>query len=77
MQNDFTKRPSMSMVIKVLEGVVDIEESIDFNLCNPPIPNTSKSHASGYKQCDSFIGFSSIRTTMTIHNSQVFLLHDE
>nr|POE44723.1 hypothetical protein CFP56_75459 [Quercus suber] len=39
LQSDFTKRPSMSVVVKVLEGVVDVEENLDYNFCNPPIPN--------------------------------------
>ncbi|KAK7858669.1 ep1-like glycoprotein 4, partial [Quercus suber] len=39
-QSDYSKRPSMSMVVKVLEGVGDAEENIDYNFCNPPIPNT-------------------------------------
>ena len=29
----------MSVVVKVLEGVVDVEENIDYNFCNPPISN--------------------------------------
>ncbi|GMY09239.1 g-type lectin s-receptor-like serine/threonine-protein kinase sd2-5 [Fagus crenata] len=40
LQNDFAKRPSMSVVVKVLEGVVDVEENLDYNFCNPPISNT-------------------------------------
>ncbi|KAK7852111.1 ep1-like glycoprotein 4 [Quercus suber] len=39
LQSDFTKRPSMSVVVKVLEGVVDVEENIEYNFCNPPISN--------------------------------------
>ncbi|XP_065624175.1 G-type lectin S-receptor-like serine/threonine-protein kinase SD2-5 [Quercus suber] len=39
LQSDFTKRPSMSVVVKVLEGVVDVEENIEHNFCNPPISN--------------------------------------
>ncbi|KAL4620637.1 hypothetical protein ACB092_06G170000 [Castanea dentata] len=39
LQSDFTKRPSMSVVVKVLEGVVDVEENIEYNFCNPPILN--------------------------------------
>ena len=30
----------MLMVVKVLECVVDVEESTDFNFCNQPIWNT-------------------------------------
>ncbi|RWR89197.1 G-type lectin S-receptor-like serine/threonine-protein kinase SD2-5 [Cinnamomum micranthum f. kanehirae] len=30
LQSDFTRRPSMSMVVKVLEGVVDMEPTLDY-----------------------------------------------
>ncbi|XP_050248734.1 G-type lectin S-receptor-like serine/threonine-protein kinase SD2-5 [Quercus robur] len=40
LQSDYSRRPSMSMVVKVLEGVMDVEENIDYNFCNLPIPNT-------------------------------------
>ena len=40
LQSDFAMRPSLSVVVKVLEGVVDVEENIDFNFCNPTNPNT-------------------------------------
>jgi hypothetical protein len=39
LQNDYTKRPSMSMVVKVLEDVVNIESDIDYFFWNPPLPN--------------------------------------
>ncbi|XP_018728589.2 G-type lectin S-receptor-like serine/threonine-protein kinase SD2-5 [Eucalyptus grandis] len=31
LQGDYTKRPSMSMVIKVLEGIVEVPEDLDYN----------------------------------------------
>ncbi|XP_058100864.1 G-type lectin S-receptor-like serine/threonine-protein kinase SD2-5 [Magnolia sinica] len=31
LQGDFTRRPSMSMVVKVLEGVMDVEPGLDYN----------------------------------------------
>ena len=40
LQNDFTKRPSMFMVVKVLEGVVDVESDLDYCFLNPPLPNS-------------------------------------
>ncbi|KAM3692884.1 hypothetical protein ACB098_08G121000 [Castanea mollissima] len=40
LQNDFTKRPSMSIVVKVLEGVVNVESNQDDFFLNPPLPNT-------------------------------------
>uniref|UniRef100_A0A2N9EHH4 non-specific serine/threonine protein kinase n=1 Tax=Fagus sylvatica TaxID=28930 RepID=A0A2N9EHH4_FAGSY len=40
LHNDYTKRPSMSMVDKFLEGVVNIELDLDYFFSNPPLPNT-------------------------------------
>ena len=39
LQNDFTRKPSMSMVVKVLEGVVNIESDLDYFFSNPSLPN--------------------------------------
>ncbi|KAK4584058.1 hypothetical protein RGQ29_021979 [Quercus rubra] len=39
LQNDFTKRPSMSMVVKVLEGAMNIEFDLDCFILNLPLPN--------------------------------------
>ncbi|KAK7826771.1 g-type lectin s-receptor-like serine/threonine-protein kinase [Quercus suber] len=39
LQNDYTKRPSMSMVVKVLEGAMNIEYDLDYFFLNPPLPN--------------------------------------
>lgn len=33
-QGDFNKRPSMSLVVKVLEGLVSVETNLDFNFTN-------------------------------------------
>ncbi|KAI3816307.1 hypothetical protein L1987_16000 [Smallanthus sonchifolius] len=35
LQYDYTKRPSMSMVVKVLEGVMKVESSLDYNFTDP------------------------------------------
>ena len=40
LQNDFTKRPSMSIVVKILEGAVNVESNLDDFFLNPPLPNT-------------------------------------
>ncbi|GMP65354.1 hypothetical protein CsSME_00026181 [Camellia sinensis var. sinensis] len=40
LQSDFSKRPSMSLVVKVLEGSVDVENNLDYNFINPVIPRT-------------------------------------
>jgi serine/threonine protein kinase len=39
LQNDYTKRPSMSMVVKVLEDVENVESDLDYFFWNPPLPN--------------------------------------
>ncbi|CAL5342840.1 unnamed protein product [Camellia sinensis] len=40
LQSDFSKRPSMSVVVKVLEGSVDVDNSLDYNFINPVIRRT-------------------------------------
>ncbi|KAK4603742.1 hypothetical protein RGQ29_012308, partial [Quercus rubra] len=39
LQNDFTRRPSMSMVVKVLEGAMNVESDLDYFFSNPSLPN--------------------------------------
>ncbi|XP_050271300.1 G-type lectin S-receptor-like serine/threonine-protein kinase SD2-5 isoform X1 [Quercus robur] len=39
LQNDFTRRPSMSMVVKVLEGAVNVESDLDYFFSNQSLPN--------------------------------------
>ena len=41
LQNDFTKRPSMSMAVKVLEGVEDAKFDLDYCFLNPPFTKLS------------------------------------
>ncbi|KAF8413688.1 hypothetical protein HHK36_001680 [Tetracentron sinense] len=38
LQNDFARRPSMSVVVKVLEGVMDVEPNLDYSFLTPPPP---------------------------------------
>ncbi|GMY13499.1 g-type lectin s-receptor-like serine/threonine-protein kinase sd2-5 [Fagus crenata] len=40
LQNDYTKRPSMSMVVKIIEDNVNVESNLDYFFWNPPLPNT-------------------------------------
>ncbi|KAF5935656.1 hypothetical protein HYC85_026785 [Camellia sinensis] len=40
LQNDFSKRSSMSVVVKVLEGSVDVDNNLDYNFINPVIRRT-------------------------------------
>ncbi|XP_057970189.1 G-type lectin S-receptor-like serine/threonine-protein kinase SD2-5 [Malania oleifera] len=40
LQSDFAKRPSMSLVIKALEGVADVEDPLDYNFFSPPFGRT-------------------------------------
>ena len=42
LQGDFSKRPSMSVVVKVLEGYVDVEQNLDYSFTNYVVPRTSQ-----------------------------------
>ncbi|KAF2305342.1 hypothetical protein GH714_004094 [Hevea brasiliensis] len=35
LQSDFTRRPSMEMVVKVLEGTMDVETNVDYSIQSP------------------------------------------
>ncbi|XP_057994009.1 G-type lectin S-receptor-like serine/threonine-protein kinase SD2-5 isoform X1 [Hevea brasiliensis] len=41
LQKDYTMRPSMSIVVKVLEGVSEVEPNLNYNISNPPFTTTS------------------------------------
>ena len=38
LQSDFARRPSMSVVVKVLEGLVDVEDDLEYNFSYSPLP---------------------------------------
>ena len=38
LQSDFAKRPSMSMVVKAMEGLIDVDENLDYSFSSLPIP---------------------------------------
>ncbi|KAI7754642.1 hypothetical protein M8C21_021510 [Ambrosia artemisiifolia] len=40
LQYDYTKRPSMSTVVKALEGVIEVESRLDYNFTDPRTQNT-------------------------------------
>ncbi|KAL7185286.1 hypothetical protein ACSBR2_027253 [Camellia fascicularis] len=40
LQSDFSRRPSMSVVVKVLEGCIDVENNLDYNFTIPVIPRS-------------------------------------
>ncbi|KAL9996526.1 putative protein kinase RLK-Pelle-SD-2b family [Helianthus debilis subsp. tardiflorus] len=44
LQYDFTKRPSMSTVVKVLEGVMKVESRLDYNFTDPRLQNAEVEH---------------------------------
>ncbi|CAI9301986.1 unnamed protein product [Lactuca saligna] len=44
LQTDFTRRPSMSYVVKVLEGVMNIESNLDYNFLDPRVQKTAIDH---------------------------------
>ncbi|KAI8008213.1 G-type lectin S-receptor-like serine/threonine-protein kinase SD2-5 [Camellia lanceoleosa] len=37
LESDFFKRPSMSVVVKVLEGFVDVENNLEYNITTPVV----------------------------------------
>ncbi|KAI8008212.1 G-type lectin S-receptor-like serine/threonine-protein kinase SD2-5 [Camellia lanceoleosa] len=37
LQSDFSRRPSMSVVVKVLEGSVEVENNLDYNFTTPVV----------------------------------------
>ncbi|KAM3761659.1 hypothetical protein ACB098_01G284900 [Castanea mollissima] len=39
LRHEFTKRPSKSMVVKVLEGDVNVESDLDYYFLNPTLPS--------------------------------------
>lgn len=41
LQGDFTKRPSMSIVVKVLDGLVDVPDDLEYDFSYPPLLKTS------------------------------------
>ena len=70
LQNDFTKRPSMSMAIKVLEGVVDAKFDLDYCFLNPLLPNSVArvdNQGVHVNCCYSNIAFRSIKFMLTSH----------
>ncbi|KAI8007699.1 G-type lectin S-receptor-like serine/threonine-protein kinase SD2-5 [Camellia lanceoleosa] len=38
LQSDFSRRPSMSVVVKVLEGSVDVQSNLDYSFTTPVAP---------------------------------------
>ncbi|XP_039160342.1 G-type lectin S-receptor-like serine/threonine-protein kinase SD2-5 [Eucalyptus grandis] len=42
LQADYTKRPSMSIVVKVLEGVSEVQDGLDYNFSAQPSTNRAK-----------------------------------
>uniref|UniRef100_A0A2N9GIL7 Protein kinase domain-containing protein n=1 Tax=Fagus sylvatica TaxID=28930 RepID=A0A2N9GIL7_FAGSY len=70
LQNDYTKRPSMSMVVKIIEDNVNIESDLDYFFWNPPLPNMRAGVDNPGRSCCycySIIAVNSIRTTVTFH----------
>ncbi|KAK1298120.1 hypothetical protein QJS10_CPB14g00588 [Acorus calamus] len=47
-QSDHNRRPTMSMVVKVLEGVMDLETAIDHNI-------STQAHATWYPGSSSIV----------------------
>lgn len=41
LQSEFTKRPPISVVVKVLEGLMEVDSNLDFRFTKPPVPRTT------------------------------------
>ncbi|KAM0047179.1 putative protein kinase RLK-Pelle-SD-2b family [Helianthus debilis subsp. tardiflorus] len=41
LQTNYTRRPSMSSVVKVIEGAMDIESNLDYNFTDPRVQNNN------------------------------------
>ncbi|XP_044492546.1 G-type lectin S-receptor-like serine/threonine-protein kinase SD2-5 [Mangifera indica] len=41
LQGDFSRRPSMSVVVKVLEGLVEVEENLEYDFSVPAVPRAN------------------------------------
>lgn len=44
LQTDFAKRPSMSEVVKILDGVVPVVQDIDTTFLNSSVPKPALEH---------------------------------
>ncbi|KAJ0847480.1 putative protein kinase RLK-Pelle-SD-2b family [Helianthus annuus] len=44
LQTNFTRRPSMSSVVMVLEGRMNVESNLDYNFTDPRLQNTAVEH---------------------------------
>ncbi|KAI3778595.1 hypothetical protein L2E82_07974 [Cichorium intybus] len=44
LQTDHMRRPSMSTVMKVLEGVMNVESNLDYNFTDPRLQKTTEEH---------------------------------
>ena len=48
LQNDIAKRSAMSVLIKVLEGVTDVEDNPECNLFNSSVPRPMETDNNGF-----------------------------
>ncbi|KAI3516917.1 hypothetical protein L1887_16063 [Cichorium endivia] len=55
LQTDFTKRPSMSSVVKVLEGVMNVESDLDYNFLYPKLHKITDEHEKSSKVLPSIL----------------------
>ncbi|KAG5512949.1 hypothetical protein RHGRI_038639 [Rhododendron griersonianum] len=40
LQSDYRRRPSMTVVVQVLEGLVSVQDNLDYNFINAPARRT-------------------------------------
>lgn len=55
LQLDSTKRPSMSTVVRVLEGAITVESNLDYNFLHPRPQDTTPEYEQSSRPCDSVL----------------------
>ncbi|KAL7589232.1 G-type lectin S-receptor-like serine/threonine-protein kinase SD2-5 [Lactuca sativa] len=55
LQLDSTKRPSMSSVVRVLEGAITVESNLDYNFLHPRPQDTTPEYEQSSRPCDSVL----------------------
>ncbi|KAA8525002.1 hypothetical protein F0562_011360 [Nyssa sinensis] len=73
LQSDFAKRPSMSVVVKFLEGLMDVENNLDYSFTNPPLPRA----IGAVDQKKDAVGATTILLPSALSGPRFFLLQDQ
>ncbi|KAK9059935.1 hypothetical protein SSX86_020639 [Deinandra increscens subsp. villosa] len=74
LQYDFTKRPSMSTIVKVLEGVAKVESRLDYNFTDPRLQKIAVEHEKDTTPLLASV-LSGPRCVALLSNSRTYLPH--